>query len=80
MTAQQVDVATAEMTRTQAKQVTEGNLLEKIGKPDYSGWMMKKGEKYNSWKQRFFVLKGIHLYYLKAENVRLSFSTCYDGD
>lgn len=69
MTAQKVDAATAEMTRAQAQQVTEGNLLEKIGKPDYSGWMMKKGEKYNSWKQRFFVLKGIHLYYLKAENV-----------
>lgn len=65
-----VDAATSEMLRQQAPAVTDGfNLLEKIGSPDYSGWMRKKGEKYNTWKQRFFVLKGVHLYYLKTESV-----------
>jgi hypothetical protein len=64
-----VGEATAEMQRVQPDEVTSGNLLEKIGTPDHSGWMRKKGEKYNTWKQRYFVLKGIHLYYLKTENV-----------
>ncbi|KAK4699662.1 hypothetical protein P7C70_g6597, partial [Phenoliferia sp. Uapishka_3] len=63
-----VDAAGAEMTKAQPAAVTSGNLLEKIGAPDYSGWMRKKGEKYNTWKQRFFVLKGVHLYYLKSES------------
>lgn len=63
------DQATAEMTTVQPTRVLDGNLLEKIGNPDYAGWMSKKGEKYNSWKQRYFVLKGVHLYYLKSETV-----------
>ncbi|ORY90693.1 hypothetical protein BCR35DRAFT_299255 [Leucosporidium creatinivorum] len=63
-----VDVASSEMTSAQPDAVTDGsNLLERIGTPDYTGWMQKKGEKYNSWKPRFFVLKGIHLYWLKGE-------------
>lgn len=67
-----VDVASSEMTTAQPDAVTDGsNLLERIGTPDYTGWMQKKGEKYNSWKPRFFVLKGIHLYWLKGEGVRL---------
>ncbi|KAK8854717.1 hypothetical protein IAR55_003456 [Kwoniella newhampshirensis] len=41
--------------------------LKQIGKPDYSGYMKKKGERYGTWKQRFFVLKGAHLYYMKSE-------------
>lgn len=65
------DAATSEMKVAQTSQVMSGNLLEKIGKPDHSGWLMKKGEKYNSWKQRYFVLKGVHLYYLKSETVRI---------
>ena len=70
MSPKTVDAATSEMTRIQPEAVTDGsNLLERIGNPDYSGWMRKKGEKYNSWKQRFFVLKGIHLYWLKTESV-----------
>ncbi len=32
--------------------------------------MKKKGERYNSWKNRYFVLKGSHLYYMKDKNVR----------
>ena len=67
----EVDEATSEMLPETTEAVTDGNLLEKIGKPDYSGWMRKKGEKYATWKQRFFVLKGIYLYYLKSEGVRL---------
>ncbi|WWD19138.1 hypothetical protein CI109_103596 [Kwoniella shandongensis] len=42
--------------------------LKQIGTPDYSGYMKKKGERYGTWKQRFFVLKGSHLYYLKSEH------------
>ncbi|OCF75934.1 hypothetical protein I204_03231 [Kwoniella mangroviensis CBS 8886] len=41
--------------------------LKQIGTPDYSGYLKKKGDRYGSWKQRFFVLKGSHLYYLKSE-------------
>ncbi|KAM0751536.1 hypothetical protein T439DRAFT_212506 [Meredithblackwellia eburnea MCA 4105] len=68
MTPKEVDAAGDEMVVKQTEAVTSGNLLEKIGTPDYSGWMRKKGEKYSTWKQRFFVLKGIHLYYLKSES------------
>jgi hypothetical protein len=46
--------------------------LERIGAPDHIGWMRKKGEKYPTWKLRYFILKGSNLYYLKAENVTLS--------
>lgn len=70
MSPKEVDVATSEMHRVQPAVVTSGNLLERIGTPDYSGWMQKKGET-RGWKQRFFVLKGVHLYYLKSENVRV---------
>jgi hypothetical protein len=71
MVARVPDAVTSEMEVRQAAQVLSGNLLEKIGAPDHAGWMMKKGEKYNSWKERYFVLKGLHLYYLKSETVRL---------
>ncbi|GAA5891794.1 hypothetical protein JCM5296_001863 [Sporobolomyces johnsonii] len=62
-----VDPAGKEMMREEMAVVKDGNLMDKIGRPDHSGWMRKKGEKYNTWKQRFFVLKGIYLYYLKSE-------------
>lgn len=42
--------------------------MKQIGKPDYSGYMKKKGERYG-WKTRFFVLKGAHLYYMASETV-----------
>ncbi|ELU45274.1 phospholipid binding protein [Rhizoctonia solani AG-1 IA] len=45
--------------------------LDQIGEPDYSGWMRKKGDRYNSWKLRYFVLKGPHLYYLRSRTVSL---------
>ena len=41
------------------------NILAQIGTPDHNGWMRKKGEHYNTWKNRYFVLKGPHLYWLK---------------
>ena len=40
--------------------------LAKIGSPDFAGYMKKKGERYNTWKTRYFVLKGAHLYYMKS--------------
>ena len=31
-------------------------------------WMRKKGEHYNVWKSRYFVLKGPHLYWLRSNS------------
>ncbi|BEI83227.1 hypothetical protein CcaverHIS002_0310950 [Cutaneotrichosporon cavernicola] len=45
-----------------------GAALRQIGKPDKVGYLKKRGERYNTWKTRYFVLKGSHLYYLKSEN------------
>ncbi|KAG9021534.1 polar growth protein, partial [Tulasnella sp. UAMH 9824] len=42
--------------------------LDQIGQPDHSGWMRKRGESFNAWKLRYFVLKGPHLYYVKTLN------------
>ena len=44
------------------------SILEQIGQSDHKGWMRKKGERYNTWKTRYFVLKGPHLYWLKSNN------------
>ena len=44
-------------------------LRDALGEADFSGWMMKKGERYNTWKTRFFFLKGPHLYYLRSRTV-----------
>ncbi|BGP53427.1 hypothetical protein JCM8202v2_000986 [Rhodotorula sphaerocarpa] len=67
MSVKSVDPATEAMMRKRDSKVMDGNLMDKIGRPDHSGWMRKKGEKYNTWKMRFFVLKGTYLYYLKSE-------------
>jgi hypothetical protein len=45
-------------------------LQETLGEADFSGWMMKKGERYNTWKTRFFYLSGPHMYYLRSKTVR----------
>jgi hypothetical protein len=45
------------------------SVVEQIGYPDREGWMRKKGERYNTWKLRYFVLKGPHLYYLRSQAV-----------
>ncbi|GAA5924019.1 uncharacterized protein JCM15063_005526 [Sporobolomyces koalae] len=70
MSVKVVDPAGKEMLREEMDVVKDGNLMDKLGRPDNSGWMRKKGEKYNTWKQRFFVLKGTYLYYLKSEQER----------
>jgi hypothetical protein len=44
------------------------SVIEQIGEPDHKGWMRKKGDRYNSWKSRYFVLKGPHLYILKGDD------------
>jgi len=44
--------------------------LDRLPTPDFAGYLRKKGERYNSWKLRYCVLSGPHLYYLKSENVR----------
>jgi hypothetical protein len=49
--------------------VAEDSPLAKIGEPDFSGWLRKKGQKYNTWKLRYLILKGVYLYYLKSQNV-----------
>lgn len=74
MKAKEVDAAPKAMLREKEEMVKDGNLMDKIGRADCSGWMKKKGEKYNTWKMRFFVLKGVYLYYLKSEAVRLPLS------
>jgi hypothetical protein len=50
-------------------------LKEIMGDEDHSGFMFKKGERYNTWKNRFFFLKGPHLYYLRSVHVSLAFNT-----
>ncbi|CAK5280334.1 unnamed protein product [Mycena citricolor] len=44
------------------------SIIEQIGASDHSGWMRKKSERYNSWKLRYFVLKGSDLYCLRSSN------------
>lgn len=41
---------------------------ERIGEPDYSGWLRKKTDKYNAWKDRYLILKDSYLYVLKSPN------------
>lgn len=53
------------------------SILEQIGQPDHKGWMRKKGERYNTWKSRYFVLKGPHLYWLRSNNATVR--AVFDG-
>jgi hypothetical protein len=48
------------------------SVIDQIGEPDHRGWMRKKGDRYNSWKSRYFVLKGPHLYILKSQDKLVS--------
>jgi len=48
------------------------SILEQIGESDFRGWMRKKGDRYNSWKQRYFILKGSHLYCLRSDSKTVS--------
>lgn len=54
------------------------SILDQIGGPDHAGWMRKRGERYNSWKLRYFILKGPHLYYLKSNSKTVSEFLYYD--
>ncbi|KAH9959220.1 hypothetical protein BC827DRAFT_1214888 [Russula dissimulans] len=47
---------------------TGQGILEQIGVPDHKGWMRKRGAHYNTWKNRYFVLKGPHMYWLRSNN------------
>ena len=48
------------------------SILDQIGEPDHVGWMRKRGDRYNSWKSRYFVLKGPHMYCLKSDSKAVS--------
>ena len=53
--------------------IKEGvSIIGQIGEPDHAGWMRKKADKYNSWKVRYFILKGSHLYFLRSNNESVS--------
>ncbi|KAL0074945.1 hypothetical protein J3Q64DRAFT_1388495 [Phycomyces blakesleeanus] len=40
--------------------------------PEHEGWLHKQGDKYKTWNKRWFVLKGIHLFYFKSpKDVRM---------
>lgn len=49
------------------------NIFEQIGEPDHFGWMRKRGDRYNAWKLRYFVLKGPHMYILRSDNKTVCF-------
>ncbi|KAL4076379.1 hypothetical protein J3A83DRAFT_4370556 [Scleroderma citrinum] len=44
------------------------SVIEQIGEADHTGWMRKKGDHYNTWKLRYFIIKGPHLYILRSQN------------
>ena len=44
------------------------NIMDRIGEPDHTGWMRKRGDRFNSWKSRYFILKGPHLYFFRSNN------------
>ena len=47
-------------------------ILSRIGSPDHQGWMRKKEGLYNTWKKRYVVLKGPHLYWLRSDSIFVS--------
>jgi hypothetical protein len=49
------------------------SILEQVGEPDHIGWMRKRAVRYNTWKTRYFVLKGEHLYILRSNNRSVGF-------
>lgn len=48
------------------------SILEQIGEPDHVGWMRKRGDRYNSWRNRYFVLKGPHMYCMRSDSKSVS--------
>jgi hypothetical protein len=55
------------------------SVLEQIGTPDFNGWLMKKGEHYNTWKSRYCVLKGHNLYWMRSNNAMVRASYLLPG-
>lgn len=43
-------------------------VLVQIGRPDHEGWVRKRGGHFSTWKTRYLVLKGPHLYWLKSDS------------
>ncbi|KAJ6469653.1 hypothetical protein C8R47DRAFT_1200712 [Mycena vitilis] len=72
------DAAKASATNANAAAAVSGDgasrlkpgqsILDQIGEADHVGWMRKKGDRYNSWKLRYFVLKGEDMYWLRSSN------------
>ena len=48
------------------------SIIDRIGEPDHTGWMRKRGDKNNSWKSLYFILKGPHLYFLRRNDESVS--------
>ena len=48
------------------------NIMDRIGESDHSGWMRKRDDRKSSWKNRYLILKGPHLYILKSNNKSVS--------
>jgi len=54
---------------TEANTHTLANtVLLQIGTPDHEGWVRKKGGHFSTWKSRYLVLKGAHLYWLRTDS------------
>jgi hypothetical protein len=43
-------------------------VMVQIGTPDHEGWVRKKGGHFSTWKTRYLVLKGAHLYWLRTDS------------
>lgn len=43
-------------------------VMLQIGTPDHEGWIRKKGGHFSTWKSRYLVLKGAHLYWLRTDS------------
>lgn len=60
--------ATKPSARVPATLTPGKSVIEQIGEADHTGWMRKKGDHYNSWKLRYFIIKGPHLYILRTSS------------
>ena len=52
------------------------SVIEQIGTPDFNGWLMKKGEHYNTWKNRYCILKGHNLYWMGNNDATVWTNSC----
>lgn len=64
-----LDTNASSSARTEVKTYTLADaVLVQIGTPDHEGWIRKKGGHFSTWKTRYLVLKGAHLYWLKTDS------------